>query len=846
MEILARNLPQEMTERKVKQFFTPLLESVGISTYHCHKLPKKTFAKLTFTDHIAGQRFLEQHGQKAPGGKGFASVKVKLYHMHKPVNISLSDHAPDKFLLASLDNEEKVSHGKNTKSSTLLRTFPLRQILCGQLGYASERLVFFSHFQEDRIGRIIFGRRAVVVHLEPRLANIGSTPSYQIQIPYNSVESFTIGTAANPTATFSLAGAPKLFEIVKEQENEDPLQNAMRQLGIQNRQAENRTNAVKRHRITALSKTHELVVSSCLVYRFMLRSESIGAIKALKSASEIPSIIPWNTQVALGGSFPSQMTQLNNALTGGKFAAFSFGLKFQLQRLAQNGYLPPITVVAFMDIIATHSEGVSQANTTKAVRRLAAQIPFAGPETEAADFSVQTLSELLIDNQQAVAREEYYTSAYIARPEHICDIYKATVTPTSIILQGPVPEVKNRILRKYSDFIDHFLSVSFLDENEEPIRFERNISNEKIFHDRFKKVLEGVINIAGRGYEFLGFSHSSLRTQTCYFMAPFVMGHELLMARAVIGRLGDFSAIRSPAKCAARIGQAFSQTFSSVSLPHDAFKVLPDIERNGRVFSDGVGTCSTSVLEGIHEAYGQSRKLKPTLLQIRFRGAKGMIALDNRIKGHFLNLRPSMIKFEGSPALDIEICGAGFTPLPMYLNRQIIKILEDLGVPESSFLDLQADAVEKLRMTTRNAINAANFLKRQDVGKAAKLSWLIRELMDIGLAYEDDDFLRNVVELRVLAELREIKHRSRIRVEKGWTLYGIMDETNFLKEGQIYCSVHGEDGPIVHTGWVVITRSPALHPGDIQFVQAVDVPKSSPLRALHNCVVFSQQGDRGE
>ena len=204
-----------------------------------------------------------------------------------------------------------------------------------------------------------------------------------------------------------------------------------------------------------------------------------------------------------------------------------------------------------------------------------------------------------------------------------------------------------------------------------------------------------------------------------------------------------------------------------------------------------------------------------------------------------------MIKFLGSPATDIEICGAGFKPLPMYLNRQIIKILEDLGVPSDSFLSLQADAVEKLRITTESPINAANLLKRQHVGQPARLPWLIRELWDISLSYEKDDFLRNVVELCVLAELREIKHRSRIRVEQGMTLYGIMDETNFLTEGQIYCSVYNEEGPLVLTGSVVITRSPALHPGDVQVVHAVDVPKDSPLRALQNCVVFSQQGTRG-
>lgn len=125
------------------------------------------------------------------------------------------------------------------------------------------------------------------------------------------------------------------------------------------------------------------------------------------------------------------------------------------------------------------------------------------------------------------------------------------------------------------------------------------------------------------------------------------------------------------------------------------------------------------------------------------------------------------------------------------------------------------------------------------------MPWLIHELCDIGLSYEKDDFLRNTVEMCVLAELRELKHRSRIRVEQGVTLYGIMDETDYLAEGQIYCSTYNEDRLSILTGSVVITRCPALHPGDVQCVQAVDVPPGSPLRALHNCVVFSQKGARG-
>lgn len=138
-----------------------------------------------------------------------------------------------------------------------------------------------------------------------------------------------------------------------------------------------------------------------------------------------------------------------------------------------------------------------------------------------------------------------------------------------------------------------------------------------------------------------------------------------------------------------------------------------------------------------------------------------MISLDNRLKGDKLCLRPSMIKFDG-PGTDIEICGAGLRPLPMYLNRQLIKILEDLEVPESAFLELQAAEVEKLRNTTKSPVNAANFVRRNKIGEAAKFDWLIRKLLDLNIMFTSDKFLRITVELAVLVQLRELKHRMSI------------------------------------------------------------------------------------
>lgn len=103
-------------------------------------------------------------------------------------------------------------------------------------------------------------------------------------------------------------------------------------------------------------------------------------------------------------------------------------------------------------------------------------------------------------------------------------------------------------------------------------------------------------------------------------MAPFVVSGSLTYARAVIQDLGDFSMFRSPAKCAARIGQAFSQTLSSIRIPPNSIQMMPDIKRNGRTFSDGVGVCSKEVLHKIWDQYSTARGSKPTVIQVRIQG----------------------------------------------------------------------------------------------------------------------------------------------------------------------------------------------------------------------------------
>jgi hypothetical protein len=121
---------------------------------------------------------------------------------------------------------------------------------------------------------------------------------------------------------------------------------------------------------------------------------------------------------------------------------------------------------------------------------------------------------------------------------------------------------------------------------------------------------------------------------------------------------------------------------------------------------------------------------------------------------------------------------------------------------------------------------------------------------EIGLSFKADRFLTDIVEVAAMTSLRDLKYRARIPVQKGHILYGIMDETNELREGEVYIvtAQTDENGhwkrETVVKDRLVVTRAPALHPGDVQVVKAVEVSEDSPLRDLYNCVVFSQRGKR--
>jgi hypothetical protein len=170
-----------------------------------------------------------------------------------------------------------------------------------------------------------------------------------------------------------------------------------------------------------------------------------------------------------------------------------------------------------------------------------------------------------------------------------------------------------------------------------------------------------------------------------------------------------------------------------------------------------------------------------------------------------------------------------------------------MKVPDSWFIKAQNRELNRLRKITAQTNNTVVFLRRQNVAEQMGFHQFIRRLHQLNFDYKKDPFLCSVVEAVVLREVRLLKHKSRIPVEHGVTLFGVMDEFGYLGDEEVFITFDQQEGgsyPNLHNRLVIVTRSPALHPGDIQIRRAIVPPRGHPLRSLSNCIVFSQKGSR--
>ncbi|KAM7488846.1 hypothetical protein LguiB_026330 [Lonicera macranthoides] len=436
-------------------------------------------------------------------------------------------------------------------------------------------------------------------------------------------------------------------------------------------------------------------------------------------------------------------------------------------------------------------------------------------------------------------------------------IRRVQVTPCKVYFSGPEVNMSNRVLRYYSDDIDNFLRISFVDEeldkmySTDLLPRTATAGQETDIYTRILSVLKNGIVICNKKFDFLAFSSSQLRESSAWMFAS----RPGLTAANIRTWMGDFHQIKNVAKYAARLGQSFGSSTESLSVHRHEFEIIPDVTvtTNGTeyMFSDGIGKISADF------AMKVAKKCRftttPSAFQIRYAGYKGVVAVDPT-SSKKLSLRKSMCKYD-SQNIKLDVL-ARSKYQACYLNRQIITLLSTLGVPDRIFEKKQKEEVDQLDTILKDPLKAQEALDLMVPGENTNI---LKELLACGYKPDGEPFLSMMLQVFRSSKLLELRTKARIFVPRGRAMMGCLDETRTLNYGQVFVQFSragqrpfpinllllsdesGSDKPMIVVGKVVVAKNPCLHPGDVHVLKAVDVPA---LHHMVDCVVFPQKGKR--
>lgn len=458
-----------------------------------------------------------------------------------------------------------------------------------------------------------------------------------------------------------------------------------------------------------------------------------------------------------------------------------------------------------------------------------------------------------------------------ALDEQHFDCLHAVVTPTTVRLEGPYPDLSNRVIRKFADFTSSFIRVSFVDEARMQLRIDRDVDGREFIHRRFGSILHNGLDIAGRHFDFLAYSQSGLKDHSVWFVKNFEMEdpdtHErtLVTADSIIAGLGVFQGLEKdpelmncPARWGARVAQSFSATEAAVEVEVDEVIRIADIlsEDKERCFTDGCGTISPEMATDISNSlrtksprHRRHNRVPARVFQMRFQGSKGIVSVDHKLKGRAVCLRPSMIKFEAPQTRTLEVAIVFNKPSKFYMNRYLIMILEGLEMAGGyeCIKALQDNVVRSTKSAKESLADAAQLFDDFSLGTSFGCISTFRELVKMGITQLCDPFHQQVFTSGIHHVLRDVKNRAHIPVPGGWTLVGVADVHGYLEDGEIFACIIPYEGhePIYLEGPTMISRSPTTHPGDVQIARAIGrPPPDSPfaIEPLTNSVVFSVKG----
>ena len=416
-----------------------------------------------------------------------------------------------------------------------------------------------------------------------------------------------------------------------------------------------------------------------------------------------------------------------------------------------------------------------------------------------------------------------------------CSMLRLVVTPTRYVFPSSVPMRSSRLSRMLEKVDNSLVIVSFRDENLDKIENDQNI------HTKVKDCIENGITLFGRQFRYLCSSASQLREQGAFFIDLDSQDRIDAIRKQMILDPKEF---KVNAKYLSRLGLFATADLNAGHLEWDLCQEIPDIKAiNGNLVTDGAGYIEETLAKILLHAVGH--KTSTSVLQFRYAGLKGVLVIlpasshvFAKYPGKKLLYRPSQQKFKTDPQSDLHsefgIVRTG-NAHNVKLNREIITLLEGLSMKgvEWMFAKHLVEAQDKYLdeaycMLKDNSAAVNELLKHLPFDMIDKVS------LNFNIRLEP--FFFRLLRCAYKIIVYDLCKRANLWVQDASLVIGIPDYSNQLKDNEIFLMVSkdGEEDKVIK-GPAIIYRNPCLHPGDVQRVNAVDVPE---LRITKNVVVL--------
>ncbi|KAL0472956.1 RNA-dependent RNA polymerase [Neurospora intermedia] len=330
-------------------------------------------------------------------------------------------------------------------------------------------------------------------------------------------------------------------------------------------------------------------------------------------------------------------------------------------------------------------------------------------------------------------------------------------------------------------------------------------------------------------------------------------------------------------KLFSRIQLGLSKTYAIMTLePHQIRHHKTDLlspSGTGEVMNDGVGRMSRSVAKRIRNVLGLGDV--PSVVQGRFGSAKGMWVIDVDDTGDedWIETYPSQRKWEcdfvdkhqrtlevRSVASELKSAGLNLQLLPVLEDRARDKVKMRQAIGDRLINDLQRQFSEQKHALNRPVEfrqwvyeSYSSRATRVSHGRVPFLAGLpdsqeetLNFLMNSGFDPKKQKFLQDIAWDLQKRKCDTLKSKLNIRVGRSAYIYMIADFWGVLEENEVHVGFSSkfrdeeESFTLLSDCDVLVARSPAHFPSDIQRVRAVFKPE---LHSLKDVIIFSTKGD---